>query len=195
MKNLIYCLTLLLTFISSAKIHNYEFDVLHNGKSLGVLQASKKIENTKITYTSSTNIAYHLLVSINVVYDYHVEYYNSDLKIAMAHVVVGDNDKTKVKTITEDNGYNYYSKGILEKTIPQPLNHSIIQLLFEEPVNITEVYAEGHGEYHDIQKIGTNSYLKTAPNGHKNTYYYENGALQKSDVDAGVIKFSIVRKN
>ena len=38
------------------------------------------------------------------------------------------------------------------------------------------------------------TYLKTAPNGNKSTYLYKDGVLQKSDVDAGIIKFSIVIK-
>ena len=69
-----------------------------------------------------------------------------------------------------------------------------MQLLFEEPIGIKKVYAEEHGEFHSIKKIGQHSYLKTAPNGHKSTYYYKNGILQKSDIDSGVIKFSIVQK-
>ncbi len=70
-----------------------------------------------------------------------------------------------------------------------------MQLIFEEPTGITKVYAEEYGVFHTLKKIRNHTYLKTAPNGNKNTYFYKDDVLQKSDVDAGIIKFSIIRKD
>ena len=194
MKHIILCIAFLFSVLGFAQIENLEFDIVHNGKSLGTLKASKHIEGAKKIYTSHTDIAYHLLVSINVIYDFHVEYKDADLIEATAHIVVRGTDKTKVKTIKSVGSYAYYSNGKIEKTIKSPLKHSVVQLLFEEPIGIKKIYAEEHGEFHSIKKIEQHNYLKTAPNGHKSTYYYENGVLQKSDIDSGVIKFSIIRK-
>ena len=105
------------------------------------------------------------------------------------------NDRTNVRTVKTDKGYNYSSEGELEKTISQAISQSVVQLLFEEPIGITKIYAEEHGLCHSINKTGDHIYVKTASNGHKNTYHYKNGILQKSDLDAGVIAFSIIKKD
>ena len=68
-------------------------------------------------------------------------------------------------------------------------------MFFEEPIGVSKVYAEEHGVFHDIKSTKAHSYVKTAANGLENTYVYKDGMLQQSDVDAGVIAFSIVRKD
>lgn len=169
------------------------FEVIHDGKKLGTLQASKTVNGNQVAYTSHTDIEYQLMVNIQVVYDYHVTYKNGVLQQAKAHITVRGNDKTKVNTIKEESGYKFYSEGELVKTIKGSIKHSIIQLLFDEPVGVTHIYAEEHGEYHDLKKITDHTYLKSSSGGKKNTYYYKNGKLQNSDVNAGIIKFSIVK--
>lgn len=179
--------------IQAQKLH---FEVIHDGKPLGTLDATKTVNGNTIIYTSHTEIQYHLLVAIKVVYDYHVTYTNGHLQEAKAHIIVRGNDKTKALTLKEGSGYSYYSQGELIKKIPTEfIKHCIIQLLFDEPIGVSTIYAEEHGEYHSIRAIADNIYLKKAPNGNTNTYYYQNGRLQKSDVNAGVIKFSIVNSS
>ena len=85
-----------------------------------------------------------------------------------------------------------YSDDEVIKTIESPIRNSILQLVFEEPVGVDRIYAEEHGDFHSIKKVGEHAYIKTAPNGRESSYYYENGTLQKSDVNAGIIKFSII---
>jgi len=195
MKHYILFAFLLFSMVLNAQKQIYNFNVIHNGKPLGILDATKTVDGNSVIYTSHTVIEYHLLVPIHVVYDYYVTYENNILQEATAHIVVKGNDRTNIRTVKTDKGYNYYSEGELEKTISQAISHSVVQLLFEEPIGITKIYAEEHGLYHSIKKTGDHIYVKTASNGHKNTYHYKNGILQKSDVDAGVIAFSIIKKD
>lgn len=192
MKHFLFCIIILQISFSNAQTLHYK--VIHDGKTLGTLDASKTVSGNTTIYTSHTKIQYELLVAINVVYDYHVTYTNGNLVEAKAHITVRGNDKTKAKTVKEGNAYNYYSEGQLVKKIPKEfIKHSVVQLFFEEPLNVSKIYAEEHGEYHNIRHISDHIYMKQAPNGNKNTYAYKDGLLQKSDVDAGIIKFSIVK--
>ena len=188
-----FILLMLFVAIIPLKAQTLHFKVIHDGKPLGTLDATKTVTGNTVIYTSHTEIEYHLLVAIKVVYDYHVTYTNDHLQEAKAHIIVRGNDKTKAKTVKGGSAYGYYSEGAFVKKIPAEfIKHSIVQLLFEEPVGVTKIYAEEHGEYHNIRAIDDHTYLKSALNGNTNTYYYKNGLLQKSDVNAGVIKFSIV---
>ena len=195
MKNIILFIALVFSFSVQAQTQNYDFDIVHDGKPLGTLTASKQTDSTKTTYSSHTDIAYHLMITITVVYDFNVEFIGTDLQEATCHEVVRGNEKEQVKTVKNANKYDFYTEGELEKSINSPIKNTVVQLLFEEPIGITKIYSEEQGEFQNLKKVGDHSYLKTASNGHKNTYYYENGVLQKSDIDAGVIAFSMVKKN
>jgi len=171
------------------------FDILYKGRTAGTLTAKKAIKEGKIIYTSYTNLEVHLLTNIKMEYSYNVVYNNGVLENASVKILVNGHLRTDVNTVLNDEGYTYYSRGEEAKIIIEKIQYSIEKLSFEEPVGITKIYAEEHGTFHDLKKIAIHTYLKTAPNGHKNTYYYKDDKLQKSDIDTGVITFSIVRKN
>ncbi|WP_298535355.1 DUF6134 family protein [uncultured Algibacter sp.] len=195
MRKIILLFLLLICYSLPSQTEDHRFNVIHKGKLLGTLDATKTIIGNKISYQSHTNIEYQLLVAITIVYKYNVTYEKGILKEANAHITVRGKDKTKVRTIWTDEGYKFYSEDELEKELKMTIKHSIIQLVLEEPTGVSKIYAEEHGDFHTIKKIGEHAYLKTAPNGRESKYYYENGVLQKSDVDAGIIKFSIVRRD
>ena len=185
---------LLLCVSLQAQTEDSKFNVIHQGKILGTLDAIKTTKENVINYQSHTNIEYDLLIAISISYKYDVTFKDYDLNEARAHIVVRGKDKTKVKTVKAGNSYAFYSEDEVIKTLKGPISQSVIQLVFDEPIGVTRIYAEEHGDFHTIKKIGEHIYLKTSPNGRESTYYYKNGVLQKSDVDAGIIKFTIVRR-
>lgn len=134
-----------------AQTQKHHFEVIHDGKPLGTLSAIKTNQGDHIQYTSHTSIEYSLLVAIKVVYDYNVSFINGILNEATARILVRGNDKTNVKTVKNGSAYQFYSESELKATIIEPIKHSIIQLLFEEPLGITKIYAEEHGEFHALK--------------------------------------------
>ncbi|PNQ73079.1 hypothetical protein C1T31_08800 [Hanstruepera neustonica] len=195
MKTLLCLLLVSSVWIANSQTTTRNFEVLHDSRHLGTLHATKTVTGDQVVYTSHTEIAYQLMVNIEVTYDYDVTFVKGELQEAKAHITVRGNDKTKVNTVKKGSGYEFYSEGELVKTIKGSITHSIIQLLFDEPIGVTRIYAEEHGEYHELRELADHTYLKTAPSGKKNTYFYRNGELYKSDVNAGIIKFSIVKKD
>lgn len=170
------------------------FDVIHKSEVLGSLEATKTVENEKIIYKSHTQVEYHLLATINIDYNYEVTYTNNQLEKATVLIKVKDHVKTNVQTVQEGNAYHFYSDQEIIKTIKESIPYSIERLLFEEPIGISKIYAEEHGEFHTLELIDKHTYLKTTPSGNKNTYQYVDGNLYKSEIDAGIIKFSIIKK-
>ncbi len=190
----ILALIFLICINLNAQDESLYFDVIHNKEILGSLEATKTVDNGKIIYKSHTQVVYHLLTTINIDYNYEVIYSNNHLEKATVLIKVKDHVKTNVQTVQEGNVYHYYSDQEIIKTIQETIPHSIEQLLFEEPIGISKIYAEEHGEFHTLELIDKHTYLKTAPNGNKNTYQYVDGKLYKSEIDAGIIKFSIIKK-
>ncbi|WP_250436042.1 DUF6134 family protein [Hanstruepera flava] len=193
MKRVFLIIVLLCVQIVIGQTETKHFNIIHDGKSLGTLDASKTTNGDITIYESDTKIKYHLVVAIDIVYGYYVSFNDGNLREAKANITVKGNPKTNTKTIVTNTGYNFYSDNELQRHIPETsINHSIVQLLFEEPVGLSRIYSEEHGTFHTIKKIKDNTYVKTTSNGHKSTYHYKNGQLQRTDTDAGIIKFSIV---
>lgn len=198
MKKLIYTLVIVLfgaTLNLQAQDETLLFDVIHSGKSIGTLKAEKTVEGNKTHYQSYTNIEFHMFMTIKIEYTYNVTYVDDNLNHARVHIMLKGHEKTNVRTEKIPSGYAYFSDEKEDKKFVEEIKHSIEKMFFYEPIDVDIVYAEEHGEFHELEKTGPHTYLKTTPSGHKSTYYYKEGKLQKSDIDAGVIAFSIVRKN
>lgn len=195
MKSYILILALFVFQVLCGQTNTLNFEVIHDGKPLGTLDAAKTTEGQIVIYKSQTKINYHLVVPINIDYSYHVSYNDNELREAKAVIIVNGNEKTNTKTIMTSTGYNFYSGNELRNNVPEPIiNHSVIQMLFKEPIGLTKIYSEEHGDFHTLKRINEHTYEKTTSKGRKSTYYYENGELKKTVTDAGVIKFSIIRK-
>lgn len=196
MKASIFIIALLCFHSFYAQKETKHFKIIHDGKPLGTLDATKTTNGDIIIYESQTKIKYHLVVSIDIDYSYYVSFNSGELREAKAHITVKGNTKTNTKTVVTNTGYNFYSDNELQKSIPETsIKHCIVQMLFEEPVGLTKIYSEEHGNFHTLKKIKEHIYLKTTSNGHKSTYHYKDGKLQRTDTDAGVIKFSIISES
>ncbi len=170
-----------------------EFNIIHNDKTIGTLVASKAIDGSKTTYSDDTNIEAHFFTKIKVVYKYDEIYTDGDLSKASVSIYINGHEHTKTSTVKSNTTYNFIEDEDDAVKISGPINYSTIRLLFEEPEGISKVYGEEKGNFQKLEKTGDNTYLKTTPEGHKNTYYYKDGHLQKADIHAGVISFSMQR--
>lgn len=190
----IICAILLLAFVMTmnAQSETLYFDVLHKGKNIGSLKTEKSTDGNNVRYVSSTIIEFHMFTTIEIIFNYDVSYQNNTLNKSAVKIKVHGHLKTDVMTEKAGNQYIYYSEGEKEKSLSGEIVHSIEKMFYEEPIGVSKVYAEEHGVFHDLKEVKEHVYLKTTPEGHKSTYYYKNGKLQKSDIDAGIISFSIV---
>lgn len=168
------------------------FNIVHNGNSIGKLYAEKKQDNESVVYKSATNISYHLVVSIKVVHENEVVFKNGNFQNSSIISQIGKHKKNEYIT-SNNNGKISYSVNGKEVRKVDNINATVTQLFFEEPVNIESVYSEEKGEFHKIKPLSKGVYLKSDSKGNKNTYYYKNGELQKIDIDTSTISFSMVK--
>ena len=196
MKQFLFSIALFWCYVLVGQTETTHFQIIHDGKPLGTLDATKTTNGDIVIYESQTKIKYHLVVSIDIDYRYYVSFNNGELREAKAHITVKGNTKTDTKTVVTNTGYNFYSDNELQRNIPESsIKHCIVQMLFDEPVGLTKIYSEEHGNFHTLKKIDNHTYVKTTTSGHKSTYHYQNGELQRTDTDAGIIKFSIVNES
>ncbi|MDR6301549.1 DUF6134 family protein [Mesonia maritima] len=190
---------LLLSFLSFCSIstllgqeEKYRFNILHREKIIGELVAKKEVLEDKIIYSNRTEISTRIIAKIEVDYTYKVVYTNNSLAHAFALILLNDREKTNAYTEKTKTGYIFYEDDEAQHKIDSPITYSTVNLMFEEPLTITKVYAEEHGEFHQLKKVAKNIYEKTNSKGKTSLYKYKNGKLVEAEIDAGIISFKIV---
>ncbi|MBB4120065.1 hypothetical protein GGR32_002377 [Mesonia hippocampi] len=185
---------LITTFYSTAQQETLMFDILHKDRKIGELHATKNIDDSLTTYTSNTEISTKIITSINVLYSYHVVYKNNKLKEAKTLIKVNDKIRTQAHTIYRDGAYYFSEKeNNSQRLDTKKISYSTVKLMFEEPKNVTSLFAEEHGNFHKLDYVTQHTYKKTIPGESRkeNTYTYKKGTLVKGILDVGIISFEL----
>ena len=170
----------------------YRFNILHKEKVIGELIAKKEVVEDKVIYSNRTEISTRILAKIEVDYTYKVVYSHKTLAHAFALILFNDREKTNSYTEKTKTGYVFYEDDEAQYKIEEPITYSTVNLMFEEPLSITKVYAEEHGEFHQLKKVAKHIYEKTNSKGKTSLYKYKNGKLVEAEIDAGIVSFKIV---
>ncbi|MGO3707917.1 MAG: DUF6134 family protein [Mesonia hippocampi] len=181
-------------FTSTAQQKTLLFDILHKDKKIGKLHATKNVNDSLITYTSNTEISTKIITSINVLYSYLVVYKDHKLQEAKTLIKVNDKIRTQTHTLYRDGVYYFSEKeNNSQRLDAKKITYSTVKLMFEEPKNITSLFAEEHGNFHKLAPTALHAYKKTIPGESRkeNTYIYKNGTLAKGILDVGIISFEL----
>lgn len=181
-------------YTSAQEEQRYRFDIIHNGKNIGSLYAKKEQQEDKTIYSNRTEIDTRLITKIEVDYNYKVVFKNNILSHAYVLILFNGKEKTNTYTDKSTNGYIFYENDEEENRVNEKITYGTVNLMFEEPENITKVYAEEHGTFHYIKKIDIHTYEKTNHKGKTSIYKYKNGKLTEAEIDAGLISFKIIAK-
>ena len=185
---------LMLGWFSPAKEEVILFDVILRNKVVGELKAVKTSTENRTTYHSFTNIKTSLIAKLEVDFTTRVVYQTGVMQEAKADVAVNGKAFTDTYTKLVDGKYHFFKSGKLKKTLDDPIEYSSIQLIFEEPANVSSAYSEESGDFFTIEKTGRNVYEKINSSGRKSIYEYQNRALKSIDLDAGLLKFEMELK-
>lgn len=190
---LILCVLLGIPNTSADK--KLSFDVVHKGKVIGSLNATKTLKNDIIYYQSSTTIETRIIKEIRVHYNYNVAFYNNILESSQVDITVNEKPHAKTETLRNDNEYEVIKDEENKNIVTDSITYATVQLYFKEPKHIEKCYSEQDGSFNTIKALGDHSYKKTNSKGRENIYYYKNGTLSKATIDGGLILFEIIAKN
>ncbi len=183
------------SFNLNSQSSTLKYNILHKGKAMGSLETTRVIINDSVTYNSYVDIEYHLLATIRIQHKNSTVYFNDVLWHAKVLSEVGKKGKNISEVKKTKDGYIYTKNSDKPKSINQSISFSVERLFFEEPVGLSKVFSEEKGEFHKLETSGKHQYTKTAPNGHKSVYFYQNGTLVKTEIDAGIIEFEMILSN
>lgn len=112
------------------------------------------------------------------------------------------NGKKKEKTLTSKAQSGQYQVDFLgacdefekRKDVRQGITKTIVNLYYEEPVNVHAVYSEKYGQMCRLENMGDGRYAVTMPSGKQTLYSYSNGRCREVSMELAGVKLRMVRK-
>mgnify|MGYP005666318829 CR=1 FL=1 len=171
------------------------FDVVRLDQTIGELRVEKTYRDNLFTYRSYTQVNAHVIKDITVLYEVVVTMKQDFLLSADASVKVNGKIRDHTKTRWSGGKYHIQSKNEQDKLVSDPIVYPAILLLVKEPINIESSFSEENGDFHVVSSIGDHSYKKYNEKGRENLYHYQDGQLQRAEIDAGLVQFEIQLRN
>ena len=193
--NFLSLLSLFIVFLSTntQEDTSIAYDVIKGDKVLGQMIAEQTTQDGISTYKSSSSVNYKVVFDVLIEYECAVTMKNNELFSAEAQIIANGNVREHTITKKSGNGYRIAKNGKAEDAFLEKIEYPAVLLLFEEPVNVSNSFSEKNGAFHSIEAMGNHSYKVTTSSGKTNRYYYENGELQRAELDSGIFKFEIIR--
>ncbi|MBK9017525.1 MAG: hypothetical protein IPM82_27690 [Saprospiraceae bacterium] len=172
-----------------------QFDIMHNGSSVGEFIASKTTEGERTTFVNATDIKTKIIRDIRVYFNIQSTFKDNELEYSSVEILVNGKSYSQSTTKKVGDKYHFYKDGKLKTILSGPIKYSAAMMIFSEPTGFTTAYSEESGGFHDIAKAVANVYEKRNSRGRKSIYHYKNQALKSMDVDIGLTKIEMVLKD
>lgn len=172
-----------------AQVHTFEIRL--GSRVIGAVEARCNVNGTARNMVIKSKIETAFMSKFT---DISCEYANN---ILVASKVVRSNGKSEEgkAVVTRRNGSRYMidlegEKSSLDNV---EIQHSVSDLYFTEPRQVTTLYSETLGKLLSIKPLGNGAYELSLPEGKKNIYRYQKGALIEVEVNHVLGKAYIVR--
>lgn len=191
-KYTVMILVLLLTgFKVIAQDQTLNYNVLHNGSTVGhmQLQQRKNGDDTFLKIASEVKMRFIFGIKVNV----DEESYFHDGKLISSHVHRMVNGKEKANKYTKVSGDTYQ---LIDNDKTGSLNQKQIEynlgmMYLKEPVGISQIYSDNFQQYVQIKQVGGHIYRIDLPDGNYNFYTYSNGICNKVEIHHSFYKIQI----
>ncbi|MBK7410711.1 MAG: hypothetical protein IPL49_21820 [Saprospirales bacterium] len=170
------------------------FQVVYKDRTIGEMVAIREQIGNQEIYHNTTNIRTRIIIrQVELQYQSRVVFMDGILQEATVHSLLNGVNET-VETRKVGNAYSFFKNGKLKRTLDGPITYSALKMIFEEPVGISVVYSEEAGDFNAIKSNELTKYSKINSKGRTNYYYYEEQFLKKIEINTGLVKVEMIRK-
>ncbi|MCU0345902.1 MAG: hypothetical protein MUC59_03085 [Saprospiraceae bacterium] len=185
-------LAFLLTFFYPKSEETRQFEVLHKGKPIGSLKATKSTAADLTTYINTTSIQAKVVKEVKVNFTIKSVYKGKLLEQSTVDISLNGKPYASTKTKRVGEGYQFYKDGELKKTISGNISYSAARMIFDEPKGFLNAFSEEKGNFDPIEKNPAGHYEKLNSRGRKSTYRYADGLLHDLGMDLGVTEIEMI---
>ncbi|KAA2245549.1 hypothetical protein F0L74_06225 [Chitinophaga agrisoli] len=174
----------------TAQTHTFEIRL--GSHAIGTVEARLNINGAARRTEIKSRIETMLKSKIT---DISCEYSNNILVQARSYSSSGKNADDGKATVTRRDGVHYLVslEGQQSTLNDGDIQHSVSDLYFSEPKQVTRIYSETLGKFLALKALGNGAYELSLPEGKKNVYRYQKGALVEVEVNHTLGKAFIVR--
>ena len=187
-------LTTLFIFTSSwlyGQTHNYEIRFANH--VVGNVNARSKLTGTAKSISIQSDVDMKMLAKFHL--DITCEFENNLMtRSKVIKTSVRSNGENKaISILREGKNYSITQNGEKSMLNNTDIVHSVSELYFMEPHQITRIFSETLGAFMPLKALGGGLYELDLPDGKKNVYKYEKGVLVQVEVSQTFGKAYIVR--
>ncbi|QHS62056.1 DUF6134 family protein [Chitinophaga agri] len=187
---LFICLFMLNSALLHAQTHNYE--IRFSNHVIGNVTAHCKVNGAARNISIKSNVDMKLLARFNL--DISCDFDNNILIRSKVIKSSGkDGDNKTIITQREAKSYSVVLNGQKSVLNTAEIIHSVGEMYFMEPRQITKIFSETLGVFLTLNSLGNGLYELLLPEGKKNVYKYEKGTLVQVEVSQTLGKAYIIR--
>jgi hypothetical protein len=173
---------------------NHEYEIRFANRVIGNVSAHCKQSGTAKNISIQSKVDMRPLTRFNL--DISCDFDNSVMlrsKVIKDSGKEGEGDTKSITTQKEGKTYTIVQNGEKSVLNSAEIVHSVSELYFMEPRQITRIFSETIGVFLDLKTLGNGLYELTLPEGKKNVYKYEKGVLVQVEVSQTFGKAYIIR--
>lgn len=171
------------------------YDIVFNNSTIGRLAVTAIASTNGIRYHADGLVMIHLLGEKSMKTLINSTYQDNLLTESSFLDQVNGKTKHDARVIREGTGYRIQVNEELSRLPNRRISYSAASLYYQEPVGISEVFSERHGQFCKVRPVGNHTYELTQPDGRKNRYRYARGACQEVEVNQRFFKFYFRLRN
>lgn len=191
----LYSIWLLATLLATTTLlAQSSFIIWKKGKEIGKLETYMR-QTTKgywygLTLDMKTNIIASIQVNVQLLNFFDTG--NTLLEASYSRSINDGSPKQHRIRFTK-GGYELVSQGNQTQLFTGSVQFSTLQLYFQEPLQVTEVFSENHCRNIPLKCIGKGVYSLQQQDGYTTTFWFANGRLEKIEGDSMFGKVQFIR--
>lgn len=191
---MIFFISLIQACLAIVSTETLTYDIHHRNNTIGQFEIERTAANGLVKYTSHSTTRVRIMGAVEVVVDQSATFKDEVLISAESVTRVNGNTHKSMKVSRSGDVYHLNSGG-KTTTLNSDIRYSMTMLMFVEPLHFDRVFSEVEGEFHRIEQLEKRRYQKLSPDGDKNYYSFDNQGMLEADVDAGIYRFRMKRRN
>jgi len=171
------------------------YDVVRNGKIIGKIVFLELLKDGKKMLSFTSDVKTKFIFSFS---DYATEtasFENGIMIYSSFYQRQNGSDKAKKMTVASGQFYKLIDNGVSKLISCSPIRYNMLLLYVYVPEKINKVYSDNYQKLLDIQKVESNKYKLSLPDGNYNYYTYNDNVCTKVDIERTFFAIQFVLRN
>ncbi len=167
-----------------------KFDVMKGNKNLGYMHIDRTVLGQVEEINITSKVTYKLLLSFRINVTHYEKFVNGKLNWGKALSTLNGRTQKDSKIVANKEGHLLTLDGVSAQ-VTDPINFSIAQIYFYEPVDGQEVFSQQFARFLTFKEVEPHKYVLASPDG-DNYYSYTNGICTEVRVQRDFANFNFV---